>query len=66
MSPEAAKWLAELPPEVRRAYESRDWDAIPVKWRAILRAWTKKMADELEQRGTDASREADRPADRSE
>jgi hypothetical protein len=42
-------WLAELPPEVRRAYESKDWDAIPAKWRGILRDWTKKMADELEQ-----------------
>jgi hypothetical protein len=34
---------------VRRAYESKDWDAIPAKWRGILRVWTKKMADELEQ-----------------
>jgi len=42
------RWKAELPPQVRRAYESRDWDAIPPKWRSLLRAWTKKMADDLE------------------
>jgi len=43
------RWIADLPPQVRRAYESRDWDAIPVKWRSIMRDWTKKMADELDQ-----------------
>jgi len=42
------QWLATLPPQVRRAYESRDWDAIPVKWRSLLREWTKKMNDELD------------------
>lgn len=47
-SPDMERWLAELPPQVRRAYETQDWDSIPPKWRDILRAWTKKMADRLE------------------
>jgi hypothetical protein len=42
------RWIAELPPQVRRAYESRDWDALPVTWRGLLRAWTKQMAYQLE------------------
>lgn len=47
-SPQFDAWLAELPPQVRKAYESRDWDSIPPRWRHILRAWTKKMAEKLE------------------
>jgi hypothetical protein len=48
-NPEFEQWLAELPPQVRKAYDSQDWDSIPPKWREMLRAWTKKMAEELEQ-----------------
>ncbi len=46
--PKMEKWLATLPPQLRKAYETEDWDSIPPKWRDILRVWTKKMADELE------------------
>ena len=42
-------WLAELPPQVRRAFETRSWDDIPPKWRESLRLWTLKMAEDLEQ-----------------
>ncbi|MCG3134450.1 MAG: hypothetical protein HMLKMBBP_01756 [Planctomycetes bacterium] len=45
---EMQKWLAELPPQVRKAYETEDWDSVPPKWRDLLREWTKKMADDLE------------------
>jgi hypothetical protein len=41
-------WLAELPPKIRKAYESESWDEIPPKWRELLGAWTLKMAEELE------------------
>ena len=47
-SPEFVQWIAELPPQVRRAVESQDWDSIPPKWRDMLRDWTKKMAEESE------------------
>jgi hypothetical protein len=47
-SPEFVQWVAELPPQVRRAVESQDWDSIPPKWREMLRDWTKKMAEESE------------------
>lgn len=46
--PKGEIWVAQLPPQIRKAYESQDWDSIPPKWRAVLRAWTKKMASELE------------------
>lgn len=45
-SPEFEQWVAELPPQVRKAVESEDWDSIPPKWREMLRDWTKKMAEE--------------------
>jgi len=41
-------WLAELPPQIRKAYESGSWDEVPVKWRELLRAWTLEMAKETE------------------
>ncbi len=44
-SPEFEKWYAALPPQVRKAYESEDWNAIPVQWRGMLRAWTKLFND---------------------
>jgi hypothetical protein len=47
-NPEFDKWFAELPPQVRKAYETQDWDSIPPRWRELLRAWTKKMAEDLE------------------
>ena len=47
-NPEFEQWVAELPPQVRRAVESEDWDSIPPKWREMLRDWTKKMAEESE------------------
>jgi len=47
-TPEGDKWLAQLPPQVRKAYETRNWDAIPPRWRKLLQAWTIKMASELE------------------
>lgn len=47
-NPEFVQWVAELPPTVRRAVESQDWDSIPPKWREMLRDWTKKMAEESE------------------
>lgn len=46
--PRFEKWFAELPPQVRKAYETQDWDSVPPKWREMLRAWTKRMADDLE------------------
>lgn len=51
---------------MRHAYESKDWDAIPAKWRGILRAWTLKMADELEERRSDETRETETGAEREE
>jgi hypothetical protein len=47
-TPEFEQWIAELPPQVRKAVESEDWDSIPPKWREMLRDWTKKMAEESE------------------
>lgn len=47
-NPEYVQWVAELPPQVRKAIESEDWDSIPPKWREMLRDWTKKMAEESE------------------
>jgi len=47
-SPEFEKWYAALPPQVRKAFESEDWDAIPVQWRGMLRAWTMRLANDLE------------------
>ena len=47
-TPEAEKWLADLPPQVRKAYETRDWDSIPVRWRRIIKLWTLKMRQELD------------------
>lgn len=41
-------WIATLPPQVREAYESNDWDAIPPRWRRLLQLWTKKLAEELD------------------
>lgn len=41
--------MAQLPPQVRKAYETGEWDAIPPRWRTLIRQWTKKMAEELEQ-----------------
>ena len=42
------RWIAQLPDQIRKAYESKDWDSIPPKWRRLIRAWTKKMATDLE------------------
>lgn len=39
-------WLAELPPQIRRAYETQSWDEIPAKWRDLLREWTRRQAEE--------------------
>jgi hypothetical protein len=50
-TPEFEQWIAELPPQVRKAYETEDWDAIPPKWRELLREWTKRMADEKAREG---------------
>lgn len=50
-TPEFEQWIAELPPQVRKAYETEDWDSIPPKWRELLREWTKKMADEKAREG---------------
>lgn len=47
-TPEFEQWYAELPAQVRKAYDSQDWDSIPPKWREMLKEWTKKMADEME------------------
>jgi hypothetical protein len=47
-TPQFEQWYAELPAQVRKAYDSQDWDSIPPKWREMLKEWTKKMADELE------------------
>ncbi len=47
-SPQFDAWLADLPPQVRKAYETEDWDSIPPRWREMLKEWTRKMADELE------------------
>src|SRR5262249_49906552 len=47
-TPEFEQWYAELPPQVRKAYDSQDWDSIPPKWREMLKEWTKKMAEDLE------------------
>lgn len=47
-NPDFEQWIAELPPQVRKAYETEDWDSIPPKWREMLKEWTRKMADELE------------------
>jgi hypothetical protein len=48
-TPEFEHWYAELPEQVRKAYDSQDWDSVPPRWRTLLRAWTKRMADDLEQ-----------------
>jgi hypothetical protein len=47
-TPPFEQWYAELPEQVRKAYDSQDWDSIPPKWREMLKEWTKKMADEFE------------------
>lgn len=47
-NPEFEKWLAELPPMVRKAYETQDWDSVPPRWREVFRAWTRKINDDLE------------------
>ena len=46
--PEDQQWYAELPAQVKKAYDTQDWDSIPPRWRELLREWTKKMAEELE------------------
>lgn len=45
-NPEFEQWVADLPAQIRKAVETEDWDSIPPKWRDMLKAWTKKMADE--------------------
>lgn len=47
--PPKEDWFARLPDQVRKAYLAQDWDSIPPRWRSLLRAWTRKMAEELEQ-----------------
>lgn len=42
------RWLAQLPPQIRKAYLTKDWDGIPPKWRQLIQEWTKKMSTELE------------------
>ncbi|MEN8149315.1 MAG: hypothetical protein ABFS86_05795, partial [Planctomycetota bacterium] len=39
------EWLATLPPEVRKAFENRNWDAIPPKWREVIRKYMKELAE---------------------
>ena len=41
----AKEWLATLPPEVRKAFENRNWDAIPPKWREVIRKYMKELAE---------------------
>ena len=41
----AKEWLATLPPEVRKAFENRDWDSIPPKWREKIRKYMKELAE---------------------
>jgi len=41
----AREWLATLPPEVRKAFENRDWDSIPPKWREKIRKYMKELAE---------------------
>lgn len=48
-SPEFQQWYAELPPQVRKAYDTQDWDSIPPKWRELLKDWTMKMAEKMEE-----------------
>jgi hypothetical protein len=43
--PEFDQWLVSLPPQVRKAYMSEDWDSIPPKWRDMLKKWIKQMAE---------------------
>jgi hypothetical protein len=45
-SPEFEQWIAELPPQVRKAYDTQDWDSIPPKWRDMIRAWAAKLSKE--------------------
>ena len=45
-TPEFEQWLAELPPQVRKAYDTQDWDSIPPKWRDMIRAWATKLSKE--------------------
>jgi hypothetical protein len=45
-TPDFEQWIAELPPQVRKAYETQDWDSIPPKWRDMIRAWAEKMSKE--------------------
>jgi len=47
-TPPFEQWYAELPEQVRKAYDSQDWDSIPPKWREMLKDWTKKMAEEFD------------------
>jgi hypothetical protein len=41
-------WVASLPPEVRKAFENRDWDKIPPKWREVIREYMKGLAESEE------------------
>ena len=36
---------ASLPPEVRKAFENRDWESIPPKWREKIRKYMKELSD---------------------
>jgi hypothetical protein len=45
-SPQFEQWIAELPPQVRKAYDTQDWDSIPPKWREMIRAWAAKLSKE--------------------
>jgi hypothetical protein len=47
-SPKGEKWLANLPPQVRKMYEAQDWDSIPAQYKDLIRQWSKLMAEDLE------------------
>ncbi len=40
-----ADWLANLPEKVRQAYLNGEWEVIPPKWRELIEAYTKKVAE---------------------
>lgn len=45
-TPDPAKeFLPRLPPEVRQAYENRDWQRIPARWREYVEEYAKRLAE---------------------
>jgi hypothetical protein len=39
------EWLARLPPQVRQDLLNGDLDKVPEKWKPLIEAWFKKMAE---------------------